>query len=71
MNDAEGMYQPDTGVIVLDPRRAVVPTLIHELLHHWHDDWSEKKVVAEEDKIVDSLSSNQMKNILKMLGDAL
>jgi len=69
--DVEGMYEPDTSIISLDPRKAIVPTLVHELIHHWHDDWCETKVIKEEDKVMRSLSVAQMKNIIKLLGDAL
>ena len=69
--NVEGMYEPDTNIISLDPRKAIIPTLIHELIHHWHEDWCETKVLKEEDKIVRSLSVAQMKNVIKLLGDTL
>lgn len=67
----EGLYDPDTCLITLDPRKELLPTLIHELIHHWHDDWDEKRVVKEEHKVVRSLSLSQMKHIIKFLAVTL
>lgn len=62
-----GYYDYGTEEITVDYRKEMVPTLIHEALHHWHPDWPEKAVLKEEKEIVNSLTPRQYKNILRVL----
>jgi len=62
-----GEYQPDTEDIIIDYRRELIPTLIHEALHHWHPNENETWILREESRIVNSLSLKQIKNIIKMM----
>ena len=64
-----GYYERGTEEIHIDYRREIIPTLIHEALHKWHPEWSETKVLREESRIVNALSSRQIKNILKAIGE--
>jgi len=57
--------------ITLDPRKDIVPSLIHESLHHWYPDWPESKVEKHERLIMNSLTSSQTKHILILLADVL
>ena len=67
----EGMYEPDTNMICVDPRKDIVPTLIHELLHHWHPDWCETAVEKETQHIVSNLTIDQIKNIIRRIAYAI
>jgi len=62
-----GYFEDYNHEITLDYRRDLVPTLIHEILHDWHMDWSETKVIKEERRIVNLLTPRQATNILKAL----
>ena len=43
-----GYYYPEIDEIILDHRRDIISTLIHEVLHKWHPGWSETKVLKKE-----------------------
>jgi hypothetical protein len=62
-----GFYDEATEVIFIDYRKEFIPTIIHEFLHKWHYDKSESWVLKEEHKIVNSLTTRQIQNILKVL----
>jgi len=62
-----GYYDFGTEEITIDYRREVIPTLIHEILHHWYPSWSETKVINEERRLVNSLTPSLYKNILRVL----
>jgi hypothetical protein len=47
-----GILDPDRQEIVIDPRRAIVETLIHELLHRRFPKWSERRVRQAEKSIM-------------------
>ena len=57
--------------VELDPRDRVLSTLIHEFLHYQHPDWSESKVLNMERKLINNLSSVQVRNIIKRLAEAI
>ena len=61
-------YDGDTEEIAIDYRRELIPSLIHESLHKWHPKWPETKVIEHESAIMNTLSSAQVKNILRVLG---
>jgi hypothetical protein len=50
------LYDLVTKEITIDYRKDIIPTLIHEAIHHWHSDWSEKKVIKEEKRITNLLT---------------
>ena len=64
-----GEYEEGMSGIILyiDPRKDILPTLIHEVLHCWYPTWSEDRVYKEESRILKSLSCSQAKHILKVL----
>ena len=66
-----GYYEQGTEEITIDHRREVIPTLIHEFIHHMHHDWSETKVRNYERRMLNSLSPMQIKNIIRILGQNL
>lgn len=51
--------------ISLDHRRDLFPTLIHECLHYFHPCASETWILKHESEIVNRLSEQQVKAILK------
>ena len=57
--------------IVIDHRKDIIPTLIHECLHCWNEKWSETKVIEHERKIMNSLTPRQIRNIIRMLAKHL
>ena len=62
-----GYYWPDNERIDIDYRYEIIPTLIHECIHHFHEDWSESKVEREERMIMATLSKKQAIKLLKTL----
>jgi len=64
-----GYYDGGTEEIIIDYRKDIIPTLIHEALHLWYPNWPEKQVVKEEKRIVRNLTPNHCKNIIKALAD--
>jgi hypothetical protein len=66
-----GLYDYGTEDIWLDYRREIVPSLIHEILHHFNPDKCETWISNEESKIINSLSLRQIKNIIKAFADSL
>ena len=58
-------YIEDEDVISIDFRKELISTLIHEVLHHIHPTWKEQQVKREEHKIMNSVSVQQVKHILK------
>ena len=66
-----GYYDYGVAEITIDYRRDVIPTLVHEFIHHLKPDWCETKVVNYERRIMNSLSPTQFKNIVKILGENL
>lgn len=69
--NVSGYYDDGTEEITIDYRKDIVPTLIHEAIHHWHPDWCERKVIKEEKRITKFLTVRQCKNILKTLAKNL
>lgn len=66
-----GYYEEETEEIYLDYRMPIIPTLIHECLHHFYPKLNEAKVLAKEKKIVAHITVKQCKNLLKALGNCL
>jgi hypothetical protein len=57
--------------ITIDPRKDILPSLIHEALHHWYPDWPESRVEKHERLIVNALTPSQTKNIIISLASIL
>jgi hypothetical protein len=70
LRGACGLYYGE-GKIELDYRKDVLATLVHECLHHWHEDWCETKVLIEERRIMNALSPRQIKNIIRVMGNTI
>lgn len=66
-NRIMGYYDFETQEITIDHRKEIIPTLIHEFIHHMHPTWSETKVLNKEREIVSTLSIRQCQNIVKNL----
>ena len=56
-----GLSDPATGVIVIDPAPATVSTLLHELLHRRFPRWGERRVSAEERRLMRYLSDDDIR----------
>lgn len=63
--------QPTSAEIILDPRKAVFSTVIHEVIHYIYPEWCETDVLRYEAEIVNNLTERQVKNIIKRLARAL
>ena len=59
--------EEEAGNICLDYRLDILATLIHELLHYFNPDWKENRVKRRERELVNQLSLNQMKLLLREL----
>ena len=64
-----GYYWPDDETIDIDYRYEIIPTLIHEYLHHFHEDWSEKKVEKEERCIMAIIPKTHCISLIKLFAD--
>ena len=71
MRGAHGLAHIGDDLIELNPKGELIPTVVHEVLHHLHPDWSETKVLEYESKIMQLLSSRQMVRILLELSKAI
>lgn len=60
----QGLYHYDNDLIEIDYRGMLVPTLVHEYLHKWNPDKCETWVLRQEQIIMNSLSTKQIKNII-------
>ena len=63
-----GYYEFGVDIITLDYRKEIIPTLIHEFIHHLHSDWCETKVLSKEFQIMSVLTPKQSHHIIKLLG---
>jgi hypothetical protein len=50
--------------VSVDPRREILPTIIHEVIHDKYVGWTEKQVEKKERELMAKLSYVQMTNIL-------
>lgn len=67
----EGEYDPVNDVINIDYRKELISTLVHEVLHYLYIKWPEQRVRTQEQKIMNSLSVRQVRNILKRFSQFL
>jgi hypothetical protein len=66
-----GLYEVETEEIVLDYRKEIIATCLHEYLHKFNPDKCETWILSEESKIMNSLSVRQIKNIIKAFAKSL
>ena len=72
-----GKWEPNPSVptveyeIELNPREDILPTLIHEMLHHLFPEKRHSWIDKTEKQMVELLSDRQMKNLCKSLGDVI
>lgn len=71
MKDVRGYCLNDGTEIALDHRDELLSTLIHEVIHYFHPDWSEKTVRSAEKYIINNISPKRAGNIVKKLSQAL
>ena len=67
-----GLLEPD-GTIVLDPREAVLPTVLHECLHELYDrhDYGESVILYMEKKLCELLTPRQWRTLYHRVGEIL
>lgn len=56
-------------IIVLDPKKEFIPTLIHECLHGIYQKYKEKKIQQLEKAVMKSVSQKQIMSLLKCFCD--
>ena len=61
----------DGTEIAIDYRHDLLSTLLHEALHYFHPECTEREVLSEEKWLVNNLSSKQIKNILKRFAEII
>ena len=68
-----GLYEAEGKkvTITIDHRKEIIPSLIHEALHHWYPDWSESRVEKHERLIVNALTPSQAKHLIISLANVL
>lgn len=55
-----GLCDHGTGAITIDPKVAIVSTLLHELIHRRYPAWSEKRVARAELRALRHLSQKDI-----------
>lgn len=55
----EGLTDPD-GAITINPAHGIVDTVVHELLHRLHPEWSERYVRRTTSLIVNQLTDDDI-----------
>ena len=66
-----GYYDAEHEEIVIDFRRDMVATLVHEISHHIHPTWCETKILQKELQVMSCLTPTQCTNIIIALGMSL
>jgi len=66
-----GDYDPKEEEIRLDYRKDIIPTLIHEFLHHLYPNMCETKIKEKERQTMSKISPRQGVNIIRALGSYL
>jgi hypothetical protein len=56
----EGLCDPATQSITINPKVSIVDSLIHELLHRRYPTWSERRVLQETRHLMGFLSSHDI-----------
>jgi len=60
-----GHCMDDGSEIAVHYKHDIVSTLIHEVIHYLHPDWSEKAVLGAEKYLINNISPKRATNILK------
>lgn len=55
----EGLYEPSSGAVYVDPVPNVVDTLLHELLHRRYPRWGEKRVSETAHRLNTAMSDEE------------
>ena len=58
-------------IITIDPRKEVLSTVCHEILHYLHPAWSERTVIQAEHRIMNNMTIRQLKTFLKKFTNIL
>jgi hypothetical protein len=66
-----GLYNYGTLEIIIDYRKSIISTLIHEYLHKWNPDKCESWVLKHESMIMNTLTTRQIKNIIHAFAMAI
>jgi hypothetical protein len=73
-----GWWKPDCAgsgsgeyEIELNPREELLPTVLHEMLHHIFSEVRHRKIEQMEAQMVKLLSDQQMRNLLKRVGEVV
>jgi hypothetical protein len=70
LKGAMGYCEWEDGIII-DYRRELMPTLIHECIHYIYPEWSESQVLYAEKRVINTISGAQVINILKIFVDCI
>ena len=60
-----GMAMGCADVMVVDPRRDVLSTIVHECFHIMFPAWSETKVLKHESGVVNKMTKRQWRNLIE------
>jgi len=71
LRGAYGVCDEDGDIVIDISRGQTVATLFHEAAHFWNQDWEEEDVERFEKRIMQSLTTRQIRNVLKSLGNIL
>jgi len=66
-----GRIMFDESLILLNPKRDILATFLHEYGHHRNPQANEKTIKAWEKEIVNHLSERQYRNLFKLLAAVL
>lgn len=55
--------------IIIDYRKELVPTIIHECIHYLNPSWSETRVLYVEKRIVNCISTKQTLKLLRKFSE--
>jgi hypothetical protein len=71
--DAQISYPEDDALahVTLDYRKDILSCLVHEVLHFYYPQWTEKKVLREEKRLINAITERQARNILKALAKVI
>jgi hypothetical protein len=56
----DGLCEHGSQMIYIDPRAAIVTTLLHELIHRRWPSWSERRVYREEQRLLVNMTPEQV-----------
>lgn len=71
LRGCHGEYDEVNEEVLVDYRKEMLPTVVHEYLHRWYPKRNENWVIREEEKIMNALTQNQVKNLLRVIVDSV